>query len=528
MTDDVARGEADHGSSPDAPTGPAAWPAPGAADNGGAAPLTAARGDGGVAPGPGGTAGPRRGDHDPGEEDPEWPGPTIEPSTAGGDPPWMPAPWTPAPWTPPQWAAAQETVVSPAGPRGGGRPQGGWRTWLPVAAVAAVVGGGVGAGVTVGLGGGTGSSLTIEEGTATPGAAVLNGNVTIPELVKKVLPAIVSIDVRANGQDDQGTGMIISSSGEVVTNNHVIALAESPGSQAAITVTESGKTTSTKQPAKLIGADPATDVALLQITGASNLPTVVLGNSSKAQVGDAVVAIGNALGLAAGTPTVTQGIVSALGRTVTAGGTTVATETLTNMIQTDAAINFGNSGGPLIDTAGQVIGMNTAIAGGSTASSNAQNIGFAIPSGKIESLLPNLEKGGTIGTGGGVLGVQVETLTTQLRQQYGFTPTQGAVIQTVVPGSPAGRAGLRQGDVIVGVGSTTITSAEQLQTDVQDRKPGDGVQITYYRGYLRKAATVTLESQTQLRAQEQGRSSTTTLGTGATRTAGSGLSPFGI
>ncbi len=127
-----------------------------------------------------------------------------------------------------------------------------------------------------------------------------------------------------------------------------------------------------------MGTNPVDDVALIRINNASNLTPVTFGNSNKLEVGDSVVAIGNALGLAAGTPTVTSGIVSALGRTVTAG-TDTATETLNNMIQTDAAINPGNSGGPLLDSSGNVIGMNTAVAGTLSDGENSQNIGFAIP-----------------------------------------------------------------------------------------------------------------------------------------------------
>ena len=169
---------------------------------------------------------------------------------------------------------------------------------------------------------------------------------------------------------------------------------------------------------------------------------MTFGDSSKAVVGDAVVAIGNALGLSAGTPTVTQGIVSALGRSVTAGGVGTETENLQNLIQTDAAINAGNSGGPLIDTVGQVIAMNTAVAGTSSDGTSSQNIGFAIPIAQVESLLPELQKGGQAGNGGGYLGVDITTLTSALRQQYGFTPTSGAVILSVVSGSPAAKAGL--------------------------------------------------------------------------------------
>jgi len=395
--------------------------------------------------------------------------------------------------------------------------------WLVVAVVAALIGAGVGAGVTAATDHGNSSGLTVNEGKAAPGAAILSGNVSIPRLVQKVLPAVVSIDVTDSTQEDEGTGMILSSNGEVVTNNHVIALAEAGGT---ITVTRSG--TTQKEAASLIGADPTDDVALLQIKGVSGLPTVTLGTSNKAEVGDAVVAIGNALGLAAGTPTVTQGIVSALGRTVTAGdAATSATETLTNMIQTDAAINPGNSGGPLIDTAGQVIGMNTAVAGATGDGTNAQNIGFAIPSAKIESLLPELQKGGTVQSGGGALGVTITTLTTQLRQEYGFTPSSGAVILSVLPGSPAQAAGLREGDVIVGIDTTAVTSAESMATAVQKHKPGTKVKITFYVGDLKQTATATLESQAEEQQQEQSAPtrSTTTTGGGATTT--SGLTPFG-
>jgi S1-C subfamily serine protease len=367
------------------------------------------------------------------------------------------------------------------------------RTWIGIALVAALIGAAVGAGVTAATTGNNnaGPTVTIHEGSASPGAAQLGGRVSVPSLVHKVLPAVVSIDVKGQGQEDQGTGMIISSDGTIVTNNHVIALVATGGG--TITVTESGTTKS--RPATLVGTDPSHDVALLKVTGASGLPTVTFGNSNALQVGDAVVAIGNALGLAAGTPTVTTGIVSATGRTVQAGDSnSAATETLTNMIQTDAAINPGNSGGPLIDTAGQVIGMNTAVAGASSDGSSAQNIGFAIPVATVESLLPELEKGGVTASGGGYLGVDISTLTNQLRQQYGFTPQQGAVVLNVVAGSPADQAGITQGDVIVDIDGHAITSADALQSTIQKDRPGQQVRITYYNGSQRHVATVDLGS----------------------------------
>src|SRR6202012_3530829 len=264
------------------------------------------------------------------------------------------------------------------------------------------------------------SSVTIHESSASPGAAVLSGNVTIPQLVNKVIHSVVSIDVKSGNNEDEGTGMIITSDGEVLTNNHVIELYSEGGNKGTITVTEYGQTKAL--PTTLVGYAQTKDVALLKINDASNLPTVTFGNSGKAVVGDAVVAIGNALGLAAGTPTVTQGIISALGLSVSAGGAGTLPENLQNLIQTDAAINPGNSGGPLIDTAGQVIGMNTAVAGSSEDGTSAQNIGFAIPIEEVESLIPQLEKGGPPSNSGGYIGVDITTLTSALRQQYGFTP----------------------------------------------------------------------------------------------------------
>jgi S1-C subfamily serine protease len=415
------------------------------------------------------------------------------------------------------------TYPGSTAPGSGRRTPGRARAWLPVVIVAALVGGGIGAGVTALAGnnnGGSGAGVTIHESSAAPGAAILSGNVTIPELVSKVIPAVVSIDVKSNGNEDEGTGMIISSSGEVITNNHVIELYSEGGDTGSITVTEYGQTKAL--PTTLVGYDQSKDVALLKITNGANLPTITFGNSSKAVVGDAVVAIGNALGLAAGTPTVTQGIVSALGRSVTAGGEGTETETLQNMIQTDAAINPGNSGGPLIDTSGQVIGMNTAVAGTTSDGTSSQNIGFAIPAASVESLISQLAKGGQSGNGGGYLGVDITSLTPALRQQYGFTPTSGAVILSVVSGSPADKAGLVEGDVIVDIDGTAITSADDLTKVIQADKAGQSVTITYYVGDSKRTTTATLGTQAEAQQQE-GNSGNT--GSGGTNPFGGGGFP---
>jgi S1-C subfamily serine protease len=511
------------GSDRDAPSGPAPSPGflpPGSASatEGPSGPVTNGGTSGAEDPATPPLGAPSTPSYPPPPPPSQWPppAPATEASGAGPDPLTPPAP---APFTyPPPDPTLPGGAAAP--PPSGGRTPGRFRSWLPVAAVAALVGAGVGAGVTAladNNGNGSGSGLTVlHEGSAAPGAAVLNGNVTIPQLVEHVIPAVVSIDVKFGSSEDQGTGMIITSDGEVVTNNHVIELYVENGDQGSITVTEYGQTK--PLPTTLVGYDQSKDIALLKINTASNLPTVTFGDSSKAVVGDAVVAIGNALGLAAGTPTVTQGIISALGRTVTAGGTGTQTENLQNMIQTDAAINPGNSGGPLIDTAGQVIGMNTAVAGTSSDGTSSQNIGFAIPTAQVESLIPQLEKGGQTGNGGAYLGVDITTLTPALRQQYGFTPTQGAVVLSVVSGSPAAKAGLVQGDVIVDINGTAITSSEGLQKEIQNSKAGQQVTITYYVGDSRRTTTATLGSQAQAQQQQQ---------SGNSGSSGSSTSPFG-
>ena len=222
-------------------------------------------------------------------------------------------------------------------------------------------------------------------------------------------------------------------------------------------------------------------MALIRIDGASNLPTVTFGNSNRLEAGDAVVAIGNALGLAAGTPTVTSGIVSALGRTVTAGSTS-ATETLNNMIQTDAAINPGNSGGPLLDSSGDVIGMNTAVAGTLSDGENTQNIGFAIPDATIQSLLPRSWRVRACVNHGAFIGVEIESMTPSLQSEYGFSVSTGAVVMSVISGTGAAAAGVKQGDIIVGINKTKIESAQDVTSVLSSLRPGDVVTLHIVRG----------------------------------------------
>ncbi len=233
------------------------------------------------------------------------------------------------------------------------------RTWVWVvvvsAGLAALIGALVGAEV------GTNSQQTIVK-QFFPNTSALAKPQDVQEILARVEPAVVSIDADSNGGgssaggdvvESAGTGMILTPDGQVLTNNHVVDGATS------VTVTLFGQTNAL--PAHVVGTDPGNDLALVQIDQASGLPTVTLGNSSQTRVGDSVLAIGNALALAGG-PTVTEGIVSAEDRSLSAVNDSGQTENLTGLLQTDAAINPGNSGGPLVDSSGKVIGMNTAVA----------------------------------------------------------------------------------------------------------------------------------------------------------------------
>jgi putative serine protease PepD len=360
-----------------------------------------------------------------------------------------------------------------------------WSSRITLLLVAALVGGLAGhfsAGHTTS----SSPSVPVNTDPSTPAASATVGGLSIPNLVVKVQPSVVSIDVKGQGSEDQGTGMIISTNGLVVTNNHVIA-ASVPGG--TITVTRTGSTKAL--PATLVGTNPVDDVALIRIDNASNLPTVTFGNSNSLVVGDAVVAIGNALGLAAGTPTVTNGIVSALGRTVTASSTS-SSETLNNMIQTDAAINPGNSGGPLLDAQGDVIGMNTAVAGTLPDGTNAQNIGFAIPVATIETLLKSLEAGQSVVNHGAFIGVEISSMDPTLQSEYGFSVSSGAVVMSVVPDSGASRAGIKQGDVIVEINTTPVASAQDVSSIVSSLRPGDTIKVKIVRGTATLTKTVIL------------------------------------
>lgn len=323
--------------------------------------------------------------------------------------------------------------------------------------------------------------------TETPRSpAPQTGTLDVPALLRNVLPTVVSIQTeRAGGGGGAGTGILLSAGGEVLTNAHVIDQATK------ITATRYG-TTDTLD-AHLVGAMPADDLALVQIDRAHDLPAATLGESAAVAVGSPVIAVGNALGISPGTPTVTQGIVSASGRTLTTvvHGRTV---TLEGMLQTDAAINPGNSGGPLFDANGAVVGINTAVAngGGDTV---AQGIGFAIPIDHAKELLAQLRAGGAPHqqqASPSYLGVTTITLTPPIRDAYGLIPETGVLITGVAGGSPAQRAGLAPGDVIVAADGKPITSAEQLAAVVSASKPGHPLKLQLVRGSTTTSATALL------------------------------------
>jgi S1-C subfamily serine protease len=402
------------------------------------------------------------------------------PADPTGPSPYYAGPWAqPDPTGPPPYYGAPQAPpagppTSPGGPPPGASgpgPPSTRRLWVLVAVVAAVIGGLVGGGIGARTRGNSTSPAPagVVTRVAAPNTQLLKPQ-SVPAILAKVEPGVASVHTNLGA----GTGMILTASGQVLTNYHVVQGASS------IKVTLFNE--STARTATLQGFDQANDVAILQIPGAAGLPTVQLGNSDSVQVGDDVVAVGNALNLVGG-PTVTAGIISAKGRTVDAAAPQ-------NLLQTDAAINPGNSGGPLVNANGQVVGMNTLVIQQANSQEAAQNLGFAIPINTIKPLVPDLAKG--IQRTPGYLGVGVVTLTPDIAQRFGITATQGAVIQDLPATGPAAQAGLQQTDVITSFDGQPVTSDSGLVQLIHDHKPGDHVQIGYVRGSNKGTVTVTL------------------------------------
>jgi len=309
----------------------------------------------------------------------------------------------------------------------------------------------------------------------------IGAELSTQELVAEVAPAVVSIVVetvsynwfwQAVPQTGAGSGIIISSDGYIVTNNHVVEDAEK------VTVTLSdGRTFD----AVIVGTDTQSDLAVVKIDASSLSYLHFLSNSlEQLSVLDPVVAVGNALALPGG-PTWTAGVVSNLGRSIEEENGVV----LNDLIQTDAAINAGNSGGPLLDRAGQVVGINVATA------SNTENIGFAISTDTAIPVVQSLIAEGKVIRPW--LGVSVTTVTPAIQRYYNLSVNKGALIVSVVAGSPADEAGLRAGDVITEMDHKDISTGADLTSATGSHQVGDQIEIVYYHGSVQRVASANLE-----------------------------------
>jgi serine protease Do len=333
------------------------------------------------------------------------------------------------------------------------------------------------------------------------GVAVATPLVNFADVVQRINPAVVNIEATTRGRDARrrrgrtgsqdppdlfdgpydddggarsdrdaprrgtGTGFIIDADGSILTNNHVIERAD------RITVKLSD---GRNLRARVIGADPDTDVALIKVDGQSKLPVAALGDSSTLRTGEWVCAIGNPLGYE---HTVTVGVVSYLGRKL-------FDASLDNYIQTDAAINFGNSGGPLINTRGEVIGINAAI------SSRASNIGFAVPINGATAILDQLRQHGRVSRG--YIGITLKDIDPDLQQSLKLPVEHGALVQDVTDGSPGERAGLRPYDVIVALDDAPVGTDDELIRSISARQPGSAAHLRLIRDGHPETVTVKL------------------------------------
>jgi serine protease Do len=266
-----------------------------------------------------------------------------------------------------------------------------------------------------------------------------------------------------------GSGVIVTSDGTIITNNHVIDGA----SEIKVDLADKRDFT-----AKLVGTDPQSDIAVLKIN-ASGLPTLPIGDSSKLQVGDVVLAIGDPFGIG---ETATMGIVSATGRT------DLGIERYENFIQTDAAINPGNSGGAMIDLHGNLVGINTAILSGE--SGGNQGIGFAIPIDMARNVMNQIVEHGKVVRG--FLGLLPQDVTPELAKEFGLSEPTGALVGSVEAGKPAAQAGLKRGDIILKLNGQTVSSASDLRLKISQTAPGTSVDLTIWRDSRTQDVKVTL------------------------------------
>ena len=328
----------------------------------------------------------------------------------------------------------------------------------------------------------TSAEAPIQATTPSTGSA-LDANA----IAAKINPAVVDINTVVGTGRAAGTGMIITSTGEILTNNHVV------DQSTTISVTIAGYS----QPftAHVVGVNPSADVAVIQVDASvSGLPTVTFARSSAVQVGDLVVAIGNALGQG-GTPAVSQGSITALDQSITASSGGSKSERLTGMLQTDATIYPGDSGGPLVNSSGQVIGMITA---GQVQGfrSSASNVNYAVASDTILNIVNQIRSKASnpaiIYGQVGYIGVSAQTLDASTAAQLGLNVSSGALVRSVVPGSAADSAGITRGAVITSVGGIQVTTIDNLGTAIRAHKPGEKVSVSYVDTSGPHTATVTL------------------------------------
>ena len=311
---------------------------------------------------------------------------------------------------------------------------------------------------------------------------------SVEGVAKSVLPSVVKINVKGQQEQGSGSGIIISSNGEILTNNHVVEVAAG-GGEISVNFNDG-----TAKKATVVGTDPLTDLAVIKAEGVSGLTPASIGRSTQVSVGENVVAIGSPFGLEA---TVTSGIVSALNRPVSVGSAQsqdgqAGQDTTYPAIQTDAAINPGNSGGPLVDLAGDVVGINssirTASSGGVDSSSGGSiGLGFAIPIDQVWPVVQQLRKGET--PTHARLGVSV----TDASSNNGLLT--GAGIESVNDGSAGQKAGLKRGDVVTKVDDDIVTGSDSLVATIRGHRPGDKVTLTVVEsGDKTRTLDVTLDS----------------------------------
>lgn len=316
---------------------------------------------------------------------------------------------------------------------------------------------------------------------------ITEGESSIASVAEKVGPSVVSIVTQTrtgsyygpSASEAAGTGIVVSKNGYVITNNHVVE------SATGVSVIDSAG--EEYSDVKVIGRDPLNDIAFLKINSNKEFAPATLGNSATIRTGQQVVAIGNALGQYKNT--VTSGIISGTGRPITAGTESGNTESLTDLIQTDASINPGNSGGPLVNMAGQIIGINTAIV------EDANGIGFAIPINSTKGVLAGVLENGKVTRS--YLGVSYLTVTPDVAREYKLSVKSGAYVHAdesnpVVSNSPAARAGIKSGDVITKVNDQAVGTQGGLSSILGGYKPGDKVTLTYLRNGKTHTTTATL------------------------------------